>query len=1076
MSDSETPPGDQPQPGKPTGSDVQSKDLAVPEADGDQAAAAETAGTATAPRFPGPIAWMAQNSIAANLLMLLLLGGGIWAAFAVQKEVFPQFQLDVVEIRVGYPGAAPTEVEQGILQPIENAIREVEGIREVTSRAREGSGEVNVELVAGEDRMQAFQDIDQAVNRIRTFPDDIEQPEVRLQSRRREAMQIGLYGPVDVWTLRKIAEQLRDQLQAHPQITQVELRRVPAYVTHVEIPRERLREYGLTLTDVASVIRRSSQDVAAGAVQTSAGEVLLRVSARKQWADDFAAIEIISSTDGPSVALGDIATIRDGFEEVGFHSQFSKTPSVELDIFRVGSQSPTEVADAVQEVMAGFEPSLPPGMNWRVDRNNAEEFRRRLNLVTENAVMAIGIVLFILALFLELRLAFWVMMGMAVSFIGGLLLLPVADVSVNMISLFGFLVVLGIVVDDAVVVGENVYEHRQLQGNHMLAAIEGTREVAGPVVFSILTNIVAFIPLLFIPGETGKFWGPLPVVVIIVLALSLLESLFILPAHLAHARAGGRRKRGVGAFFHRGQQAFSRGFERFVGAAYRPILLLCLRYRYVTATAALSLFVIVAGYATSTHMGMILMPEVSADEIEAGVRMPVGTTQDQAAEIAEAVTIASMRMFEEHNLHEVAEGIKTNVRGQDFIDVEIVMLPPDQRDMTANEVIELWRDSIGDLRGVDQVTFEAESGPGGYRQDISIDLSHSDITVLEKAAEALVERVKRFSNVRDVSDNYSKGKTQFDFKLRPEGRALGLTQDDIGDQLRGAFFGSLALRLLRGTNEVEVRVKLPETQREDIHNLEDLVIRTPSGTEVPLLDVAEIVEGEAFDGINRRDGRRVINVSMDVEPKRAVTQVITALRDKELPQLREDYPGITWTFEGSDAEMRRATASLWGSFGLALAVIYSLLAIAFRGYLQPLIVLLAIPFGIVGAVVGHMLLGYDLSLVSFMGVIALSGVVINDSLIMIDYANRKRKEVPVDEAISQAGVRRFRPIMLTTLTTFGGLMPLIFERSLQAQYIIPMAISLGFGILFATAIILVLVPCMYLILEDLRSLWTRQPA
>ncbi len=937
---------------------------------------------------------------------------------------------------------------------------------------REGRGAVLIELVAGQNRMKAFQDIDQAVNRIRTFPDEIEQPEVRLQSEQREAMQIAIYGPIDVWALRKLAEQLRDQLQANDQITQVELRRVPQYVTHVEIPRQRLREYGLTLPAVAEIIRTSSQDVAAGSVQTSAGEILLRVKARKQWADEFAKIGIVAGRDGPLVTLGDIATIRDGFEEVGFHSQFSQTPSVELDIYRVGSQSPIDIARAVEQTMREFETVLPPGVKWRIDRNNAEEFRRRLNLVLENAVMAVVIVLLILALFLEVRLAFWVMMGMAVSFIGGLLLLPLAGVSVNMISLFGFLVVLGIVVDDAVVVGENVYEKRHTESDYEVAAIDGTREVAGPVTFSILTNIAAFVPLMFIPGETGKFWAPLPVVVIIVLSLSLIESLFILPAHLAHARAGGRKRRGLGAQLHHGQQGFSRAFNRFVEIVYGPLLIFCLRFRYITACTAVGLFLVVGGYATSAHMGMILMPEVSADEIEAGVRMPVGTTQDQSAEIARAVTEASVRMFEEHNLYEVAEGIKTNVRGQDFIDVEIVMKPPDQRDMTANEVIALWRDSIGDLPGVDQVTFEAESGPGGYRQDISIDLSHSDINVLEKASQAFVERAKRFSNARDVSDNYNKGKAQYDFRLRPEGKALGLTDEELGEQLRGAFFGSLALRLLRGTNEIEVRVKLPEEQREDIHHLEDLIIRTPSGAEVPLLDVADVKIDEAFTAINRRDGRRVVNVSMDIEPKRAITQVIEALRNEELPQLREDFPGITWSFEGSNAEMRRATSSLWGSFGLALAVIYSLLAIAFRGYIQPLIVLVAIPFGIVGAVLGHILLGYDLSLVSLMGVIALSGVVINDSLIMIDYANRRRKDHSAFEAISQAGLRRFRPILLTTLTTFGGLMPLMFEDSLQAQYIIPMAISLGFGILFATAIILVLVPCLYLILEDIRLMFS----
>ncbi|MEC9372667.1 MAG: efflux RND transporter permease subunit, partial [Planctomycetota bacterium] len=747
----------------------------------------------------------------------------------------------------------------------EEAIRGVEGVREITSEAREGSGSVSIELVGGTDRMKAFQDVDQAVSRIRTFPDDIDQPDVQLESRQTEVMSIGLYGPVDAWTLRQLAEQLRDQLLANPYITQVELGRVPDYVTHVEIPRNRLREYGLTLPDVARLIESSSEDIAAGAVRTTAGEILLRVKARKQWAEQFGQIEVVASDSGAVVTLADIAIIRDGFAEEGFHSQFNRQPSVELEIYRVGGQSPIDIAKAVEEEMAAYETVLPPGVQWRVDNNNAEDFRRRMNLVVKNGAFAVVIVLLILALFLEFRLAFWVMMGMSISFIGALLVLPVAGLSINMISLFGFLMVLGIVVDDAVVVGENVYEHRQEGLGRMAAAIRGAREIAGPVTFSILTNIVAFIPLMFIPGETGKFWKPLPIVVIIVLAVSLLEALFILPAHLAHAKSG-KGRTGIGTKLHNAQQAFSRLFRRFVERCYQPLLRVSLRHRYITATAAIALLWVVGAYSMSAHMGLILMPEVSADEIEAGVRLPVGTTPDQAAAVAAAVTTASLRMFEEHELHKVAEGVKTNVRGQNFIDVEIVMKPPDERDMTAGEVIALWRDSIGDLPGVDQISFEAERGPGGHRQDISVDLSHSDIDVLEKASEAFVERAEQFTNTRDVNDNYNKGKTQFDFRLLPEGRALGLTPAEIGGQLRGAFYGSLALRLLRGTNEIEVRVKLPEEEREDLYHLEDLVIRTPAGTEAPLLDVVEVRQGEAFTSISRRDGRRIVNVSMDVEP------------------------------------------------------------------------------------------------------------------------------------------------------------------------------------------------------------------
>jgi multidrug efflux pump subunit AcrB len=1014
---------------------------------------------------------MARNSIAANLLMLLLLGGGIWMAVNIQKEVFPDFELDIVEVEVGYPGAAPAEVEQGILLPIEETVRGIQGIKQVVSEAREARGTVSIELVAGADRMKAFQDVDQAVSRIRTFPDDIEQPEVSLQARQREVMEVGIFGKVDVWTLRKLGERLRDRLQSHPGITQVELRRVPDYVTHVEIPNERLREYGLTLRSVADIIAESSEDTPAGDVDSASGQILLRMKARKQWAEDFARIEIVNSREGGSVTLGDIATrIHDGFEETGFHGQFNQMPSVELRIYRIGDQSPLEIAEAVNEVLDQARPGLPPGVQFRIDNDSARDYRDRLSLLTDNAIQAVLIVLLLLALFLEFRLAVWVMLGMVVSFVGSFVFMPSVGLSLNMVSMFGFIVALGIVVDDAIVVGENVYERRQQGMSALRAAILGAKEIAGPVVFSILTNVVAFIPLLLMPGTTGKFWWPLPAVVIVVLLISLVEALFILPAHLAHV--GKRSKLRVLALLHRGQQAFSRGFLRFASTVYEGSLRFFLRFRYATAVFMLGSFLVVWAYATSAHMGIIMMPEVAADEIEAGVRLPVGATPAQAARVAAEVTAKTQEMFEEHDLHLVAEGIKTNVRGGNFIDVELVMRPPDERNMSAQQVIELWRDQIGDLQGVDQVSFEAERGPGGYRQDISVDIGSNDIDVLEKASHALVERLKTFTNTRDVNDSFSRGKRQLDFRLRPEGRRLGLTPEYVGRQLRDAFFGALALRQLRGTNEFEVRVKLPEEQRQDLYHLDNFVVRTPDGAEVPLADVVEVESNEAFKSIDRRDGRRVVTVSTDVEPKRAIGQVIKALNTEILPAIRADYPDITWTFQGSQAEMRESTDALWAGLLLALAVIYALLAIAFRSYAQPLIVLVAIPFGIVGAVIGHMLLGYDLSLVSMMGVIALAGVVVNDSLIMVDYANRLRRDEglsPLD-AIRQAGVRRFRPIILTTVTTAGGLTPIILETSLQAQYLIPMAISLGFGIVFATAIILILVPCLYVVLEDVRRL------
>lgn len=1018
-------------------------------------------------RGAGPIGWMVRHPIAANLLMLLLLGGGLWSAFEIQKEVFPQFQLDVVEISVEYPGAAPSEVEQGILLPVEEAVKGVQGIKEMTSTAREGRGSVELELVAGTERMKAFQEIDQAVNRIRTFPDDIEAPEVRLQSRQREVMEVGIYGDVDIWTLRQLGEQFRDRLLSDPTLTQVELGNVPEYVTHVEISRRKLREYGLTLDEVARRIEASSRDIPAGDIETAGGEILLRMKERKQWAEEFGDIRILAMPGGGVVTLADLADITDGFEEAGFHSRFNQTPSIEVNVFRIGSQSPLEISKALKSHLRDFEQTLPAGVTTRIDTDRARDYGERLSLLIENGVLAIVIVLGILTVFLEVRLAFWVMMGMTTSFVGGLLLLPIVGVSINMVSMFAFLVVLGIVVDDAIVVGENVYEYRREGMGPTEAAIQGARDISGPVTFSILSTVIAFVPLMFLPGTTGKFWWPLPVVVITVLFVSLFEALFILPAHLRHIEIDDRPDaRGPRAWLRKGQRRFSDGVSRFIDTRYRAFLTRCLRYRYLTLCTAVALLMVVGSYGCSGHMGMIMMPEVPADEIEAGIRLPVGTTIQQAGDVAHEVTRSTLDMFERHNLHEHAEGVKTNVRGQNFIDVEIVMRRPEERDMSAKEVIELWRVNIGDIKGVDQITFSAERGPGGWRDDISVDLSHSNLDVLEEAGQALLKEANTFSTTRDVTDNYNKGKTQYDLRLRPEARGLGLTSAEVGRQLRDAFYGALAMRQLRGTNEIEIRVKLPEAEREDLFHFEDKVIRTPDGIEVPLMDVVEVRPGEAFTSLNRRAGRRIVTVGMNVEPKRAITRVIESLKRDVLPQLQADFPGLTWSFQGSQADMRESTRSLWGGFLLAMAVVYAMLAVAFGSYTQPVIIMVAIPFGIVGAVIGHILLGFDLSLISLMGLVALSGVVVNDSLIMIDHANRHRGDGPAFDAILQAGVRRFRPILLTTLTTFGGLTPIILETSGQAAYLIPMAISLGFGIVFATSIILVLVPCLYLILED----------
>ncbi len=1019
------------------------------------------------------IAWMVHNPVAANLLMLLLFLGGLYSAAEVQKEVEPPYELDVVTVDVSYPGASPAEVEQGILMPVESAVQGIQGVDQLTSTAREGAGSISLELVVGEDRQRVFQDVDQAVSRIRTFPEQAEQPEVALEARQRGVMEVGLFGPVDVWTLRILGRRLADQLRAHPDISQIELRRVPDFVTHVEVPVATLRAHGLTLDDIADAIGRSSQDIPAGAIEATDGEVMVRLKARRLWADDLAQIPIITADSGAPIRLGDLGTVTDSFEEVSFHSRFNGENSIEVQVYRVGDQSPLEVSAAVAEVMEAFEPGLPPGVQMRVDSNAAADFRARLGLLLDNGWMGLLVVLVILSLFLELRLAFWIMSGMAVSFVGGVLFLPMVGVSINMISMFAFLVVLGIVVDDAIVVGENIHARREAGEDPKQAAVQGAIDIGLPVVFSVLTTVVAFIPVMLLPGMTGLYWWPLPVVVILVLLLSLVEALLILPAHLAHApRKPGWLARRIAPL----QAGVARGLQRFVYGLYDPILQWCLQRRYLTLLAAVCLLVLSGVYATSAHMGLIMMPEQAADEIEAGVRLPVGTTRVQAARVATDLTDRTIELFDNPDLAAAVEGVKTNVRGENFIDVELVMRPPDERTLTARDVILLWRDTLGEVPGVNQIKFEAERGPGGHRSDVEIELSHDDMDELARITRRFVSEVERIEFVRDVGDSYQPGKTQLDIELLPVGQALGFDPRTLGRQVRAAFFGTVAMRQLRGTDEVEVRVELPEAERERRETLDALIVRTPAGAEVPLRDIAKVTPTTALTSIDRRNGRRVISVSIDAEPKRALGQILEVVRQDVLPALRADHPGLTWTFQGAQAEMRDSTQSLYGNLVLALVAIYALLAVAFRSYVQPLIVMSAIPFGAVGAVLGHMALGTELSLVSFMGMVALSGVVVNDSLIIVDQANRLRDTLPLVEAVRQAGLKRFRPILLTTLTTFGGLAPIIAEPSNQARQLIPMAISLGCGIVFATAIVLVLVPCLFLAVEDARRLLQPSPS
>jgi multidrug efflux pump subunit AcrB len=1020
----------------------------------------------------GPLAWMVHNRVTPNLFMLCLLLGGLFMATQIKQEVFPEFEEDTVTIRVPFPGASPEEVEQGVILAIEEAVRSLEGVKEVRATASENQGTVIVELLAKSNNQKVYQDIQQEIGRIVTFPEDTEEPQITLDTHRRDVLNLQLFGDVSEWDLRDAAERVRDRLLQEPGITQIDLEGARAYEIHVEVSQEDLRSYELTLEAIAQIISATALDRSGGSVETSSGEILLRVQERRDWASEFSTIPIIANQAGTLVRLGDIAKVSEGFEESETFATFNGMRSIGIEIYRVGDQTPIGVANQARTAMERIVEDLPPTIHYAIQKDRSEIYYQRLTLLLRNGFLGLLLVLAILTLFLEFKLAFWVTMGIPTSFLGALLFLPAMSISINMISLFAFIIALGIVVDDAIIAGENIYEYRQRGMSFIDAAIQGARDIAIPIGFSILTNIVAFLPLMFVPGSFGKIWAVIPAVVSAAFIISWIEALFILPSHLAHGNTQPTNK--VGATLHHFQQRFSQKFTDFVEDVYGPFLRRTMYHRYLSMSLGVTFFAIILAFPISGRMGFILMPKVEADFASATAVLPFGSPLREIIRVRDVLVDSAEKVVQGNGGQALTTGVFTLVQNN-TINVRIYLPPPEARPLSTNSLTKLWREHTTEIPGVEYVRFESDSGGPGRGPSISVELNHRDIDLLDKASARLAERLGEFSSVKDVDDGYSPGKPQLNFRINEEARSLGLTAQEIARQVRNAFYGSQALRQQRGRNEIKVLVRLPESERTSEYNVENLVIRTPAGREVPLYQVASVEKGRAFREITRRDGHRTVTVTANVQPIKETNLVLNTLKTDILPQLLNEDPGLSYSFEGRRADLRDALNSFLYSTTLALIIIYVLLAIPFRSYVQPAIVMMAIPFGLVGAVIGHMLMGYNISIISIMGIIALMGVVVNDSLIMIDYANRKRQEgfAPF-EAISQAGVRRFRPILLTTLSTFGGLAPMIFETSRQARFMIPMAISLGFGILFATAILLILIPCLYLIVEDIQGLFFRK--
>lgn len=1031
----------------------------------------------------GPIAWMARNRVAANLLMAFLLIGGVLLGARVRQEVMPEFNLDVVSVSVLYRGASPEEVEQGILLSIEDEVRGIDGVKQITSTANEGTGAVRIELLAGTNPNKALQDIKNAVDSITSFPEEAERPIVSLVEFRNQVLSLIVHGNVEEVELRDFAERVRDELLQRKDITLVEMTDARPLEIAIEIPEATLRHYGLQLGEVSRIVRDTALELPGGGVKTASGEKLVRTQERRDYGLEFADIPVIAETDGSKVLLGEIAEIKDGFEETEQETLYNGEPAIRIGVYRVANETPISISDAVYEYLREIEPDLPPDISLSIQGDSSEVYRDRINLLLKNAFLGLSLVLLLLGLFLEPRLAFWVTLGIPISILGSFLFIPVTGASINMISLFAFIVTLGIVVDDAVVVGENIYEKREQGLPFLQAAIEGAREISVPVVFAVLTNVVAFSPLLFVPGASGNFFRQIPSVVIVVFLISLVESLYILPAHLAH--------KGRDTHFWRllsmPQIAFEKIFHVFAEKVFRPVVVVTSSRRYLTFSMGLALLLLALGIVRGGHIPFNYFPRIDADDVTASAVLPFGAPIEESRRVRDRLLEALEEALEARGGGEIGQGVLATIGssigsiggpptpgggsavGTHMVSVHVSLIPSGQRTFGSRDFASDWRNRIGTIAGLESLTFQASTGPGSGNA-IEIDFTHRDREIAEKAASEFADSLRGYAGVMDVDDGVAPGKPQYDFKLKPEGRQLGLSTASMAAQVRNAFFGSEAVRQQRGRNEVRVMVRLPREERERLSTLENLMLRTPRGGEIPLMEAATVDLGRSYTTIRRTEGRRVVTVSADVDETMGnENQIIENAEATLLAELMKRYPGLSYSLEGQQEQQAESMQALRIGLLLALLGIYTLLAIPFRSYLQPLVVMLSIPFGIIGAIGGHLLLGYALSMISVFGIIALTGVVVNDSLVLIVTTNRLRLDgLAAARAIEDAAVRRLRPIMLTSLTTFFGLAPMIFETSMQARFMIPMAISLGFGILFSTLVILLIVPSVYLILEDLR--------
>ena len=1051
------------------------------------------------------VKWFTRNHVAGNFLMLIVLVAGLATWFKIKKEIFPEIAVDAVLVTLPYPNATPEEAERGVVVPVEEAISDLQGIKKIRSTAAQNIGTVMIEAETGFDVRDLMSDVKSRVDAIENFPEEAETPILEEILVKKPVMSVTLTANADEATMRKLAEQIRDDLLAYkakapsgfsefmsrtlggePSISQVTIAGTRPYEISIEVSESRLRELNLKLSDIAHAVRTSNLDLPSGSVRTERGEVILRALGKRYAAADMARIPVATGADGSTIFLGDVAVLVDGFEDLDLSSRFDGKNAVVINVYRVGSEDTLALAELVRSYVKESATRFPNGVKLSIWNDQSLYLQGRLDLLKRNATTGLLLVLAVLTLFLRPSLALLVALGIPLSFAGGIWMMPFFGVSVNMISLFAFILVLGIVVDDAIVTAENVYTRIQKGEHPSIAAWKGTSEVGTVVVFGVLTTMVAFTPMLGLSGVSGKIWPNIPWVVIPTLAFSLLQSKFVLPAHLALLAPTDRTKP-VNRLF-RMQRKIADGLETFVEKVYQPALESCLRWRYVTMMAFLAVLVLSLSAVVTGHIKFKFMPDVEGDILSAKVELAQGVPFEETEKVVQKIEAAAIALSEKYrakNGEVILRHVLSSAGTQPFQtgiggmvgpprathigEVTLELSPAADRSAPSEELVAEWRRLVGVLPGVVELSIQAETATNGNAIDVN--LTGADIDQLVIATAYTKDGLNTLAGVIDISDSNRSGKDELRFSgLTTAGRAMGFRLQDVAAQVRDSFYGNEVQRLQRGRDEVKVMVRYPEQARRTLDSLEKMKVRTPQGDEVPLLQVVKLETGQGPAVIERTDRQRSIKVMGDVEPGVNPNEVVASFTTKYLDKISGKFPSVRYSFEGEQKDQNDSVREIGIGFIGALIVMYVLIAIPLRSYLQPLIIMSVIPFGLVGAIWGHVLLGIDLSIMSMCGLVALAGVVVNDSLVMVDYVNRHRDESPsLRDAAIAAGGRRFRAILLTSLTTFVGIMPMVLETDMQARFLIPMAVSLAFGILFATVITLFLVPSVYLILEDIKK-------